>query len=106
MNNNCATGSTALNLINSHVKGGLIDCGLALGFERMTKGSISSNWKDRTDPLEPFNKTVLRLEETLGENFGPHAPRMFANAAQEYFDKYVANIEHLARIGECVCDAY
>lgn len=102
VNNNCATGSTALHLVNAYVKGGLAECGLALGFERMTRGSISSNWKDRSDPLEPFNETVIRIEEKQGDNFGPHAPRMFANAAQEYFDKYGANIEHLAKIGETV----
>ena len=73
---------------------------MALGFERMTRGSLSSNWKDRPDPLELFNKSVLELEETSGGNFGPHAPRMFANAAQEYFDKYGASIDHLADIGE------
>ena len=37
---------------------------------------------------------------TAGENFGPGAPRMFANGAQEYFEKYGANIEHLAKIGK------
>lgn len=32
VNNNCSTGSTALNMIYNLVKGGTYECGLALGF--------------------------------------------------------------------------
>src|SRR5690242_1925766 len=33
VNNNCSTGSTALFMAKQMVEGGLIECGLALGFE-------------------------------------------------------------------------
>lgn len=33
----------------------------------------------------------------LGENHGPDAPRMFDNGAQESFEKYGGNVEHLAK---------
>lgn len=42
VNNNCATGSTALFMANQFVAGGLSDCVLALGFEKMQRGSLSS----------------------------------------------------------------
>ena len=38
VNNNCSTGSSALFLARQAVKGGLVDCALALGFEKMEPG--------------------------------------------------------------------
>ena len=42
VNNNCATGSSALHLAYQFVRGGSSDCALALGFEKMEKGSLGS----------------------------------------------------------------
>ena len=42
VNNNCATGSSALFLANQMIQGGLSDCVLALGFEKMQRGSLTS----------------------------------------------------------------
>lgn len=102
VNNNCSTGSTALYQANTLVKSGLVECALALGFERMSRGSLGSNFPDRPSPTAPLNTAALQVEESLtsGKNFGPWAPRMFANGAQEYFDKYGADITHLAQIGK------
>ena len=50
VNNNCSTGSTALFLARQAVKGGLADCVLALGFEKMEKGSLGVKYTDRTNP--------------------------------------------------------
>lgn len=118
MNNNGATGSTALYQANNIVKSGLADCALALGFERMAPGSLGMNFPDRPPPTLLFGQATVELESTMttGTNFGPGAPRMFANGefsvistvrillkaplgAQEYFDKYGANINHLSKIG-------
>lgn len=101
VNNNCSTGSTALFHANNAVKTGLVDCALALGFERMAPGSLRTNFSDRPPPTILFNKRTVDLEETLssGENFGPDAPRMFGNAGQEYMDKFGAEVKHLAMIG-------
>ncbi len=38
VNNNCSTGSSALMLARQAVKGGLIQCALAIGFEKMERG--------------------------------------------------------------------
>ena len=40
VNNNCSTGSAALFLAHNAVKGGLVECALALGFEKMFTGSL------------------------------------------------------------------
>ena len=42
VNNNCATGSTALFMASQFISGGIVDCVLALGFEKMEKGSLPS----------------------------------------------------------------
>lgn len=47
VNNNCATGSTAIHMAVQFIKGGLQDCVLALGFEKMEKGSLSVKFNDR-----------------------------------------------------------
>lgn len=69
----------------------------------MARGSLGTNFPDRPSPTAPLNTAALDVEDSLssGKNFGPWAPRMFANGAQEYFDKYGADITHLAQIGKC-----
>lgn len=52
VNNNCATGSTAIYLAHSLVAGGRVNCALALGFEKMEKGSLGMKYTDRTNPLD------------------------------------------------------
>src|SRR6187401_3051906 len=42
VNNNCSTGSTALFLARQAIEGGLAECVLALGFEKMEKGALGS----------------------------------------------------------------
>lgn len=79
----------------------MAECALALGFERMKSGSLGTYFPDRPPPMTPFHVTMETIETEVlgGSNFGPAAPRMFADSAQEYFDKYGANIGHLAQIG-------
>ncbi|KAI0700446.1 thiolase-like protein [Cytidiella melzeri] len=100
VNNNCSTGSTALYNASQLIKGGLAECALALGFERMRPGSLGTNFPDRPSPIALINSASFETEEDLssGENHGPGAPRIFANAGQDYSDKYGATTEHLAQI--------
>ncbi len=72
---------------------------MALGFERMSPGSLGTSFPDRPPPLLPFTKATSEIEAATTRNHGPMAPRMFSNAAQEYFDKFGANVGHLADIG-------
>ncbi|THH17189.1 hypothetical protein EW146_g3572 [Bondarzewia mesenterica] len=98
VNNNCSTGSTALFHAANLIRGGLAQCTLALGFERMAPGSLGTNFPDRESPTQTLHAANARAEERLGENRGPWAPRMFDNAAQEYFKKYGGDITHMAKI--------
>ena len=99
VNNNCSSGSTALFHASNAVKSSLAECALALGFERMTSGSLVNVFPDRTVPTLLFGLRALELEEKLGENFGPVAPRMFGNAGKEYCARHGANVRHFAKIG-------
>ncbi|KAJ7476041.1 sterol carrier protein 2 [Mycena latifolia] len=100
VNNNCSTGATALYNANLAVKHAQVECAIALGFEKMKPGSLGTNWPDRAPPTRLLDQRTREIErEVLGaENRGPDAPRWFGNAAQEYFQKYGGNIEHLAQI--------
>ncbi|NXC18420.1 NLTP protein, partial [Corythaeola cristata] len=95
VNNNCATGSTALFMARQQVEGGLSNCVLALGFEKMAKGSITSGFSDRTNPLD---KHVEIMKNKYGIASAPLAPQMFANAGKEHMEKYGTNPEHFAKI--------
>ena len=53
VNNNCSTGSTALYLAAQAIRGGLADCTIALGFEKMKPGSLESTLRR---PHEPDGK--------------------------------------------------
>ncbi|KAI0309969.1 thiolase-like protein, partial [Amylostereum chailletii] len=98
VNNNCSTGSTALYNAANLVRGGLAECALALGFERMRPGSLGTNFPDRPPPGLALDAAKLRAEAHLGLNHGPGAPRMFGNGAKEYFDRYGGDVTHLAKI--------
>lgn len=45
VNNNCSTGATALLLAKQFVESGQSDCVLAVGFEKMERGSLTSKVK-------------------------------------------------------------
>ena len=65
----------------------------------MSPGSLGTNFPDRPSPMAVFHTKMADLESShLGENYGPTAPRMFADGAEEYFQKHGGGIEHLAMI--------
>jgi len=61
VNNNCSTGSTALFMGKQLVSGGIADCILALGFEKMEKGSLGVKFNDRTNPLDKQFELMVSL---------------------------------------------
>ncbi|XP_030061440.1 sterol carrier protein 2 [Microcaecilia unicolor] len=95
VNNNCSTGSTALHLARQLIRGGLANCTLALGFEKMDKGSLTLKYADRTNPLD-------RHLEVMANKYGivaaPIAAQMFGCAGQEHMEKYGTKPEHFAKI--------
>lgn len=95
VNNNCATGSTALYLSKRMVEGGLVECALALGFEKMQKGSLTSKFSDRTNPMQ----THLDLYDELYSIQGaPVTAQLFGQAGKEHMEKYGTKLEHFAKI--------
>jgi acetyl-CoA acetyltransferase len=96
VNNNCSTGSSALYLARQAVKGGLADCALALGFEKMELGSLGVKFTDRTNPMDRHVGALLELREW--EN-APPAPQMFGAAGREHMERYGSTPEHYAWIG-------
>jgi len=96
VNNNCATGSTALFMAKQLVEGGLAGCVLALGFEKMEKGSLGVKYSDRTNPMDKHFGLMVELR---GFAKAPPAPQMFGNAGREHMEKYGTTAEHFAKIG-------
>ena len=96
VNNNCSTGSSALYLARQSVKGGLADCALALGFEKMEKGSLGVKWTDRTNPIDKHAEAMFSVREPEAS---PPAPQMFGNAGREHMERYGSEPDHYAWIG-------
>jgi acetyl-CoA acetyltransferase len=61
VNNNCATGSSALFLARQAVQSRTVDVALAVGFEQMNPGALKSAWTDRAPALERANQIVDEL---------------------------------------------
>ena len=96
VNNNCSTGSTALFMARQLVRGGIADCVLALGFEKMQKGSLQANFMDREQPVGRHYAALFELREAEA---APPAPQMFGMAGREHMEKYGSNPDHYAWIG-------
>ncbi|KRT79120.1 hypothetical protein AMK59_8617, partial [Oryctes borbonicus] len=95
VNNNCATGSTALFLAKQFVESGLNDCVLAVGFEKMERGSLTSKFMDRTNPMD---KHIQLMAELVGITEAPLTSQIFGNAGIEHMKKYGTKPEHFAKI--------
>ncbi|XP_034270986.1 sterol carrier protein 2 [Pantherophis guttatus] len=96
VNNNCATGSTALFLAGQVIKGGLANCVLALGFEKMAPGSLSAgHFSDRVNPTDKHLEVMINK---YGLETAPFAPQIFGNAGKEHMEKYGTKLEHFAKI--------
>jgi acetyl-CoA acyltransferase len=96
VNNNCSTGSTALFMARQLVAGEMADCVLALGFEKMQKGSLGATFSDRTNPMDKHITAMIEKREFTG---APPAPWMFGNAGRDHMERYGTNADHFAWIG-------
>jgi acetyl-CoA acetyltransferase len=96
VNNNCSTGSSALFLARQAIKGGLVNCALAIGFEKMEMGSLGMKYTDRTPAMD---KHMARMFQVRDPEASPFAPQMFGNAGRDHMDKYGSKPEHYAWIG-------
>ena len=81
---------------SSSSRAGIVDCAMALGFEKMEKGSLGIKYTDRTVPMDKHMKAMI---EKRGFAKAPAAPQMFGNAGREHMEKYGTKPEVFARIG-------
>lgn len=95
VNNNCATGSTALFLARQAVASGAVDCVLALGFEQMRRGALGDVYEDRRSPLALFIEAMARAR---GEADVPLAFYLFGGAGAEYQERYGVRPETFAKV--------
>lgn len=96
VNNNCSTGSTALFMAKQLVEGGVAECVLAVGFEKMEKGALGSKFTDRLNPMDKHFEVMLNKQ-----GFDPMAPpaaQMFGGGGREHMEKYGTTKEQLAKI--------
>jgi sterol carrier protein 2 len=97
VNNNCATGSTALYLACQAVASGSAEVALALGFEQMNPGKLDLVFGDRKRTMDHL---TARLGELLGEDTsGPlNAAMYFGAAGLEHQRQYGTATETFANV--------
>ncbi|CAN7770355.1 lipid-transfer protein [Pseudorhodoferax sp. LjRoot39] len=95
VNNNCATGSTALYLARQAIASGAVDCALVLGFEQMRPGAIRTVFDDRPTPFDHFD---ARTDELVGTAELPLAIRYFGGAGRDHMRLYGTRLETFAAI--------
>nr|WP_315595294.1 lipid-transfer protein [uncultured Cupriavidus sp.] len=95
VNNNCATGSSALFLARQAVQSGTVDCAIAVGFEEMQPGALASHWDDRPRAM---SRTLAMVEKIQPNCELPGAIRMFAGAGLAHMEKYGTKLETFAKI--------
>lgn len=97
VNNNCSTGSTALYLARQAIEGGLAECVLALGFEKMERGALGSKFNDRENPLGQHAQLMVDVQ---GFAQAPAAAQMFGGAGREYRWLHGTKKETFGKIAE------
>lgn len=85
VNNNCATGSSALFLARQAIEHGIADVVLALGFEQMQRGALGMSYTDRPTPFDSFGAVVHAIQ---GDSDAPFAAQYFGGAGREYCERY------------------
>jgi sterol carrier protein 2 len=95
VNNNCSTGSTAIMLARQAIEGGLAECVMAVGFEKMEKGALGSKYSDRVTPLVQH---VQVMNDVQGFAPAPVAAQMFGGAGREYAKEHRTKPETFAKI--------
>ncbi|MGW1282491.1 lipid-transfer protein [Streptomyces sp. NPDC002586] len=102
VNNNCATGSTALMLARQLVEGGAADCVLALGFEKMKKGALGGGARggaaDDWSATSPVARHYGIMAARHGFEATPPTAQIFGGAAREHMERYGTTEAQLAAV--------
>jgi acetyl-CoA acetyltransferase len=95
VNNNCASGSSAIYLARQAIAGGAADIALAVGFEQMVPGALDVCFPDRPNPTEHFHALV---QKSLGKPNVPPAILLFGAAGMEHMKRFGTPLETFAKI--------
>ncbi|MFE9094223.1 lipid-transfer protein [Streptomyces sp. NPDC007264] len=98
VNNNCATGSTALMLARQLVEGGACDCVLALGFERMKKGALGQGADGGDFSTSPVARHYGIMAARHGFEMTPPTAQIFGDAAREHMERHGTTEAQLAAV--------
>ncbi|MEU5306282.1 lipid-transfer protein [Streptomyces noursei] len=98
VNNNCATGSTALMMARQFVASGLNDCVLALGFEKMKRGALGAG-AEGDFSSSPVARHYGVMAAAHGFEMTPPTAQIFGNAAREHMARHGTTAEQLAMVG-------
>jgi len=93
VNNNCATGSTALMLAREWVLSGVADVALAVGFEQMTREAMAG----RPTGVSTVDAHLAALP-AADRDGTPLTAWFFAQAAEEHMRRYGSTAADLARV--------
>jgi len=96
VNNNCATGSSALYLARQAVESGAVECALALGFEQMTPGALKGKYEDRPSPVARFAGAMTGLQGY--DDNAPRAAQFFGGAGRAYMAEHGIRADTFGRI--------
>ncbi|MFD3549237.1 lipid-transfer protein [Streptomyces sp. NPDC058655] len=99
VNNNCATGSTALMMARQFVEGGISDCVLALGFEKMKRGALGGGADGGDFATSPVARHYGIMAAGHGFEMSPPTAQIFGNAAREHMERYGTTAAQLAAVG-------
>ncbi|GGZ96004.1 thiolase C-terminal domain-containing protein [Streptomyces subrutilus] len=100
VNNNCATGSTALMMARQFVEGGINDCVLALGFEKMKRGALGGGSDGGDFATSPVARHYGIMAAGHGFEMSPPTAQIFGNAAREHMERHGTTPAQLAAVGE------
>ena len=94
VNNNCASGSSALFLARQAIQGGSAECVLAVGFEQMNPGPLPVSFADRPNPFIDFDPICdAQVNVDL-----PHALRFFGGAGKAHMERYGTTLADFAKV--------
>ncbi len=96
VNNNCATGSSALMMAREWVQAGIVDVALAVGFEQMTKEAMAGN--GTMPKVTTVDGVIGVMKETHGWAQAPMTAQFFGNAAREHQELYGTTPEQIAAV--------
>ncbi len=96
VNNNCATGSSALFLARSAVESGDLDVALALGFEQMKPGALGLMFEDRKPSTYRFAETTSEIQGWQMDV--PSAAQLFGGAGLDHQNRYGTKPETFAKV--------